>query len=51
MDRPFRLRALVVATAALFPLTACSLTGGEDSRTYASGDAAAPQEVVLFTHD
>ena len=51
MDRPFRLRALVIATAALLPLTACSLTGGEDSSSDASGDAAAPQEVVLVTHD
>src|SRR5688572_8964414 len=51
MDRPFRLRALVIATAALLPLAACSLTGGEDSSSDASGDAAAPQEVVLVTHD
>ena len=51
MDRPSRLRALVIATAALLPLTACSLTGGEDSSSDASGDAAAPQEVVLVTHD
>ena len=51
MDRPFRLRALVIATAALLPLTACSLTGGEDSSSDASGGAAAPQEVVLVTHD
>jgi thiamine transport system substrate-binding protein len=51
MARPSRLRALVVATAALLPLTACSLTGGEDSSNDASGDAAAPQEVVLVTHD
>jgi thiamine transport system substrate-binding protein len=50
MDRPLRLRALVIATAALLPLTACSLTGG-DSSSDASGDAAAPQEVVLVTHD
>jgi len=51
MDRPFRLRALVIATAALLPLTACSLTGGEESTSNASGDGAAPQEVVLVTHD
>ncbi len=51
MDRPSRLRALVIATAALLPLTACSLTGGEQSSSGASGDDAAPQEVVLVTHD
>ena len=51
MARPSRLRALVIATAALLPLTACSLTGGEDSSSDASGDAAAPQQVVLVTHD
>jgi thiamine transport system substrate-binding protein len=51
MDRPSRLRALVIATAALLPLTACSLTGGEESSSGASGDGAAPQEVVLVTHD
>ena len=51
MDRPSRLRALVIATAALLPLTACSLTGGEESSSDASGDVAAPQEVVLVTHD
>ena len=51
MDRPFRLRALVIATAALFPLTACSLTGGDESTSDASGGMAAPQEVVLVTHD
>jgi thiamine transport system substrate-binding protein len=51
MHRPSRLRALLVATAALLPLTACSLSGGEDSSTDASGHAAPPQEVVLVTHD
>jgi thiamine transport system substrate-binding protein len=51
MDRPSRLRALVIATAALLPLTACSLTGGEQSSSGTSGDGAAPQEVVLVTHD
>jgi thiamine transport system substrate-binding protein len=51
MHRPSRLRALVIATAALLPLTACSLTGGEDTSTDASGEAAPPQEVVLVTHD
>jgi thiamine transport system substrate-binding protein len=51
MHRPSRLRALVIATAALLPLTACSLIGGEDSSTDASGEAAPPQEVVLVTHD
>jgi thiamine transport system substrate-binding protein len=51
MDSPFRLRALVIATAALLPLSACSLIGGEDSTSNASGGAAAPHDVVLVTHD
>jgi len=51
--RPF-LRAVALATAALVPLTACSLTGGDDdSGTDAGngGDGGTSKEVVLVTHE
>jgi thiamine transport system substrate-binding protein len=54
MTRTFRLRALAVVTAALLPLTACSLVGESDSSgTEAGGsaDGGETKQVVLVTHE
>ncbi len=53
MTRPFRLRALALTLAALVPLTACSLVGGDDSSTDAGGDTGGGEtkQVVLVTHE
>ena len=50
MTRPFRLRALALA-AALVPLTACSLAGGEDSSPDTGTGDGADDQVVLVTHE
>jgi thiamine transport system substrate-binding protein len=50
MRHPFRLRALAV-TAALLPLTACSLVGEGDSSAGEPVIAGQPTNVVLVTHE
>ena len=50
MRHPFRLRALAV-TAALLPLTACSLVGEGDSSAGEPVIAGQPTKVVLVTHE
>ena len=52
---PARLRVAALALAALVPLTACSLTGGDDDTDNgtdnATGSGSADKQVVLVTHE
>ena len=54
MTSHLRLRMLAFATAALLPLTACSLAGGDDSSEATGSDngtGAGTGQVVLVTHE
>jgi thiamine transport system substrate-binding protein len=54
MTRTFRLPALAFVLAALIPLSACSLVGGDDdSGADANGEPSGsePKQVVLVTHE
>ncbi len=49
--RPARLRVAALALVALFPLTSCSLVGGDDTSGSDNGPGGAPKQVVLVTHE